>query len=200
MIRPARSLLALLALALAAGPTLAPAYTGPGHVGRERRELRDDLRDARRAEALLRDFKRTRHSRRANQAVEQRVLAALDRELQEARKEVREQATEVEQDRLKVREDKREGMNTWDHRDPPTIREDRHSLADDRRDLMEEVEYRDRLRVIRVEWHELEGSRSRQAIRRKIELLQEVVRLSHFQIHQAAQEVREGQQELHEGR
>lgn len=198
MIRPARL---LLASALALGsPALAAAYTGPHHVGRERRELADSLRDARRVERLLKDFKRTWSSRKAGLAVEARVSAALDSELSEAKQHVREQATEVERDKLKVREDEREGMNTWDHKDPATTRPDKHSLSDDRRDMMKEIDFRDRLRVVRVEWHELEGDRHKRAMKRKQELIEELLRLSRFQIQADAQEVREGQEELHEKR
>jgi hypothetical protein len=191
----------LLVLSLAV-PVLATAYTGPRHVGREKRELRDDVRDSKRVEALLREYKRVSRARdgKGIRAVEARVSAAIAAELQETRTEIREQATEVHRDVAKVREDKREGMNTWDHKDPPTTSPDRRSLADDRRDLMKEVDYKEHVHVLADEWKTLRGDRHARAMRRKVELIEELLRLSRYEIRAAVQEVQEGQKELHDGR
>jgi hypothetical protein len=181
-------------------PTVAAA-TGPKHVRREQRELKDDLRDARLAEKLLQEFRSARRagSRKRLQVVEARVAAAVEAELRESRQEVREQAVEVARSREEVREDKRAGMNTWDHKDPQGTSADRRALADDRRDLMREAEYRDRVRIIQSEWKALRGDRHTRAMNRKVDLLKELVRLAHYEIRATADEVREGQHELREG-
>lgn len=194
---------ALLILSLALSFSgAAQAYTGPGHVRREKKELRDDVRDAKRVEALLREYKRVSRARdgKGIQVVEARVSAAIAAELQETKAEIREQAGEVHRDVEKVREDKREGMNTWDHKDPATIHPDRRSLADDRHDLMKEVEFKQRLRAIDDEWKTLRGDRHARPMHRKLELVQELLRLSRYEVQSAAQEVHEGERELHQGR
>ncbi len=192
----------LLLVVTLTAPFAAAAYTGPAHVGREKRELQDSLRDEKRVEALRSEFKRAwrSHSRKRIAAVEARVSAAIDSELRETRQHIREQATEVHRDVDKVREDKREGMNTWDHQDPETVGPDRRSLADDRRDMMKEQDFRAHLHVIDEEWKTLRGNLRPKAMNRKLDLIQELLRLSRYQIQADAQEVREGQQEMHQQR
>jgi hypothetical protein len=171
------------------------ALAGP-EVARDRRELRDDLRDARKAEWLLHEYDRAWHARdrRGLAQVEARVLAALDAELREARHETGHAAGEVYVSREEVRADRHEGMWDAEHQDPPGTRSDVRALREDRRDLMREVEYRDRIRSIRAEFRTLRGSRLRSALHRKHDLLQELVRLSHYEIRADHAELREDRQ------
>jgi hypothetical protein len=197
MSRIAFSLLVALALPLGAA-----AYTQPKDVRKDRAALRDDLRDARRVEQLLSEFRRARrvHDRRAQARIEARVAAALDEELREARRETGRAAAEVHEDRLKVRQDHQEGMWDAEHQDPPETRGNVRALQEDRRDLMREAEYRDRVRAIRGEWRDLRGVRRPPAMERKEALLEELLRLSRYEIRADAHELREDQTKLHQGR
>jgi hypothetical protein len=154
---------------------------------KDRRNLRDDLRDAKLAESLLQEFERTWAAldRNAVHAVELRVQAALDDETREKMGETRREAHELDRDRREIREDR------WvDRRDLP---DDRRNLADDRHDLMRAAEYRDRVNALRVEWANLRDQRVYPAMVRKHAILEELVQLSRMEIRDDVNEMREDQ-------
>jgi len=174
---------AVLALAL---PTIAAAEDPPRrHENRrDRRALHDDFRDAKIMEQLLRDFERTWAAldRAGVRNVELRTQALLEEEAREAAREAREAARELRRDRREARDDR------WDDR-----REDRRELADDRRDLIQEREYREKVEALRAEWGRLRDQRVFPAMMRKHAVLQELLQLAHMEIRSDADELREDQ-------
>lgn len=154
-------------------------------TGKDRRGMRDDLRDAREAQLLLQEYERTWAAldRNGVRAVELRVQAAIEAELREKSWEANKEAREFQRDRREARDDRRV--------DPADLPEDRRKLADDRQDYMRVVEYRDRVTAIRSEWLNLRDQRVYPAMVRKHELLVELVRLSRMEVREDARELRD---------
>ncbi|HET6440221.1 MAG TPA: hypothetical protein VFG59_19310 [Anaeromyxobacter sp.] len=167
-------------------------------VGRDRRELHDDLHDARRAEWLLHEYDRlvALHDGRALDQLENRVALALDDELRDADRdtaaaahdlrradeEVREDRSDLERDRLQG------GGAAGDFRE---LWKDRHSQENERHDFLAQADYRKRIIALRDQWSRLRGRYSREHLRSKHDLLEELVRLSRY-------EIRMDEQQLHE--
>jgi hypothetical protein len=200
---PCRRTLALL-LTLTA-PALAAAGPDRHERGRDHQELqgdrqglRDDLRDAERAGWLLQEFDRARatRDRRGMAEVEARVAQALEDELREADREVREAAREARQSDRELRDERGEVLGDLRRDQPGRLADDRR----DRRDLMREADYRERVLAVRGEWSQLRGSLRRVALDRKHALLEELVRLSRFEIRASEDELREDRGELREDR
>ena len=198
------------ALALALSTTLAlPAAAGaepfppppPPHEHHElaqgRRELHDDLRDAERADWLLREYDkalglRGQRGREQVARVEDRVALALEDEVREAGQEAGHAEAELRRDRHEVRDD-RPDLGEDPARGGPGFEERRahQELRDDRRAAMMRADYLDRISAIRAEWARLEGDRRPRAVDRKRALLAEVVRLARFELREDRRELRE---------
>jgi hypothetical protein len=180
----------LLALAL---PAAALAHEDPyPHSHRDRREarkdrraLRDDLRDAQHAQWLLTEFERTWAllDRVALRQVELRVQGALEEEVREATWETSDAAREARRSGREARSARWAG--------PRERFEERREAGDDRRDFMQAVAYRDRVSAIRGEWASLRDQRTFAAMMRKHALLEELVHLSRMEIREDRQEMRE---------
>jgi hypothetical protein len=174
----------------------------------DQRALHDDLRDAQQAEWLQHEFERARavHDNPALRNVDRWVLEALDREVREATEETEQAARELEQDERRVHHERRD-LEDDAHRGLPPRPDDRHDLArargarqDDRHDLMREEEYRRRVIEVRNEWARFPRSWTGRILDRKHALLEELVRLSHFEIANDTDELREDRHEHREDR
>jgi hypothetical protein len=183
-------------------PALAGAAThGAAHkqVRQDQQQLRDDLRDARQAQQLLKDFDRAAASgnRRTLAAAEARVERALGVEAREAKVEAGEAAHRLRDDSLKP------GQPGW-RPSPDAVDQRRDQLEEakdrvnDRRDLILEADYRSKIAGIRDEWQSLRGHRERKHMRRKHALLEEVVRLSRLEIRRDVNELHEDREKLEE--
>lgn len=188
-----RSAIALLvALAFPAMANATDFDRGRREHHRDRRALHDDMRDARMVEQLLQDYERTWATldRPGLHGVELRVQAALDDEAREAAYETDEAKRELHRDRWRAREDRwREREAGW--RDPRGAERNRREAADDRQDLMRAADYRAKIEALRAEWANLREQRVYPAMIRKHAVLEELVRLSHMEIHGDVQELRE---------
>ncbi len=199
------------ALAVCLALTLpSAALAGPGdhhELGKDRRALRDDLRDEQRATWLLQEFDRAAaaRDRRALNDIEDRVLEALRDEQAEAYRETGAAAREARRSEQEARHEQRE--LAWDAQrgDRREFRHDQRDLADDRRDaakdrhdLMSQLAYRQRIQDLTNEWTRLRGLRGSQWMRRKHGILVELVELSRYEIRADMNEVREDREERHE--
>lgn len=185
-----------LTLCLALGlPAVAAAdpHGGRHELRNDKGELRDDLRDAERARWFLNELERASaaHDRRALASVEARVTRALEDEAREASRETGEAARELRRD---GRKQGWEPAHDYQDERGDRLADDMHRV-DDRRDLMREAEYRRRILVIREEWSSLRGLRGRKPMARKHALLEEMVRLSRFEIRRDVQELKEDRRE-----
>ncbi len=178
-------------------------------MGKDRRELRDDLRDEQRARALLQEFDRAAATRnvRALNVIEERVWQALRDEAAEANRETGEAAREARRSEGEARHEEREVA--WDaHRgdrddfndDRRDLQDDRRDAAKDRRDFMAQAQYRQRIQELTSEWARLRGLHRPQWMQRKHDMLVELVRLSRYEIRADMNEVREDRQERREDR
>lgn len=191
-------------------PSLAAAGPGERFEGRkDRAELRDDLRDERRAQALLDEFDRAAaaRNRRALRVIEARVSQALaeeaneaNRETAEAAREAREAGREVEHERRELARDVHRGDRHGFREDRRDLQDDRRDAADDRRDFMQEADYRRRILELRDEWARLEGLHGRGWVQRKHDMLVELVRLSRYELRSDVKELREDREERREDR
>lgn len=189
-------------------PTVAAADPGSRHdVMMDRHELRDDLRDAQRAQDLLREFDAAARRGRALDVIEERVWQALRAEADEAAREKEQAAREYGHSQREVRQEQREVA--WDARrgdrresqeDRRDLRDDRRDRADDRRDLIEQAEYRRRITELSNEWARLKGLRRPAWMQRKHDLLVELVDLSRREIRADTSEMREDREERREDR
>ena len=180
------------ALAVCLALTLpSAAFAGPGdrhEMGKDRRALKDDLRDEQFATALLREFDRAVATRdgRALARSEERVSKALREEMAEASRETGQAAGEYKQSEQEVASDARRG-------DRREFRDDRRDAIKDRRDLMDKSEYRQRIQALNDEWTRIRPLRGPKWMQRKHGILVELVELSR-------REIRSDMSELHEDR
>jgi hypothetical protein len=169
-----RTTLAML-LAVILPAAAAADDRGPRHEeGQDRAALQDDLRDAERAQALLDDFDRAAAARNAISLafIEGHTMDALRAELAEASRETAQSGREAQR-----------------------------SEGKDRHDFIEKAEYRRRIQGLTDEWSRLKGLRRPAAMKRKHDILVELVRLSHFEIRSDAGEDRGGRRDdRHDGR
>lgn len=198
-----RTLVAFLFCAGAAHAQL-PARGQPARPAvSERREMRDDLRDARAAHELLNryDTAFARKDQRALRQLDQNALSLIQDELRESRWESVRAHREVRQSEQELHNSRIEYTRSPGRADALHARaDDRRDLRDDRRDAA--MEHADRARVQRIQsdFLALRHRYDFRSVSRKRALLVELTERSHWELNTNARERQEDRRERREDR
>lgn len=212
----------LLGLGLILVPTLASAQPMPERrqdrrelrqdqreVRQDQRQMQDDIRDARRYAMLLTAFDQARASGQPGQlvAIDQRVQAALNAEINESNREAAQKQAEaarsqgeVRRDRREVGRDVRQGRPVQGADDRRDLRDDRRDVRDDRRDAQQEIRENNRLRALAQSWAGLMGRMDPASLNQKRAILADLNALAAHEIREGREEIREDRREKREDR
>lgn len=157
----------------------------------DRREMRDDVRDANRWAAVSARFDAARAANDvpALSAVDVELRALLAQELREGRVELARDGAEVRQDNRELRRDRAVG---------PVARDDRRDRRDDVRDAKVEARAGQRLAAIDAQLAGLAGRFDPPSLQQRRALLDEVMALSRQELRRDTREQREDRRELRE--
>lgn len=201
------ALLVLSPFAASAAQTSAEARENAADSARAHQDLADDQQDLARLESLVDQWMRARDRGSHPQLLQAdaKLMAWLEQELSESRRDVATARTEVELAERELAEEKRDlqGRATKTSRDAYEVRDDAHDLEDARRDLAErqsDLAHTERLAgELRQLQERFDRDRASPAdFARKAQLLAELRSLAVREVARDRAEVEENRVELHE--
>ncbi len=174
-------------------------------IRKDRRQIGDDVRDAARLGAILRDLRAARREGRPLDGIWARLRKVVEQELREGRREVRQQRREVQRSRKELARDRRAVKRARAHGRPGfgparAAKDDRRDLADDRRDLARERHEQARRKAIAKELRALVGKRDPKSLDKAEALIQDLIHLNEAEVGAGRKELREDRRELREDR
>ncbi len=195
--------------AFAGPPTPRERARNTQAVQEDKRELANDRWDRARLDAISAEYKDAIAKGQPNRldAIEDRFLAEMNREIGESRVEVAEKQQEVNQARHEKNKERREvardvvrGRPAKAARDAVDLADDRRDLADDRADRRREVAQLEQNTNLRARFLALRGQKTPAALAEKSSLIDQAVQLARAEVQGDKAELREDRRERREDR
>lgn len=194
------AIVATLAFALVGSALAGEGRQNRREVRQDRKERGDDRRDVGKLESLREAYRQAADAGHSalQLSIETEVVRFAGFEVAEGSREARRDAAELGRSRREQRRSRRDARREGEV--TRELRDDRRDKRDDRRDLRRTLRENDGFADVAAEFHALRGEMDATSVSRKLDLLDEMVKLELRELRRDRREHREDRRERREDR